>query len=451
MSQDKGKVVMDWNTWSYLAKYSIGKPRAIKQYKEAKAFEKLSPEDANIQTWESTKKLVLHAYENVPWYQETYKSMGISPKDIQQPVDFEQLPILTRSDIIDNFDAFVSKKTTASKLKFSTTGGSTGTPLKIGMDPNLNREVPKWQMFSWWSISPAKNMASIYRGLPITGLKKLALSLINYPQKVVRLDATNLTEQAIKEFIEACKKVKPVVIHGYVGAIDVISDYILEHEILVPSPEVIWTTAAPISKVQEEKISSAFQAPVCDQYGCSEIYFIAAQCPQKQGLHQFSDAVKLEIADDHGSILPNKTWGNILITNLKEYQFPLIRYQNGDRGRWLDTKCSCGNHLPLMDKVKGRISDNIIIADDIILSGEYLTTIFDDFTSAVKQFQVIQHKDKTISVNVVPKGGTDIFEKAVKSVERELEERIQGRVSYAVKVVPHIPVDKGKLRFIIKE
>ena len=442
---------MDWSTKSYIARYSLGKPGAVREYKAAKAFEQLEPKAANAQVEASLQQLVQHAYDTVPWYYETYRTAGIHPKDLKSIEDFEQLPVLNRNDIINNFDAFVSKTAKAPKLKISTTGGSTGTPLKIGMDPYLNREIPKWQMFSWWGLSPATNMASIYRGLPVKGLKKIALSLINYPQKVVRLDATNLTEQATQTFINDYNAIKPLIIHGYVGAIDAIADYILDHNIQVSSPKVIWTTAAPISKIQEEKISNAFKAPVCDQYGCSEVFFIAAQCPEKTGLHQFADAAKLEIADKQGQVLPNEQWGDILITNLKEYQFPLIRYKNGDRGRWLNATCGCGNRLPLMDKVKGRVSDNIILPDQTVLSGEYLTTIFDDYTELVRQFQVIQHKDKTISVNVVPQVHTHAFKKALTEVEEELKKRINGQVSCTVKTVPDIPADKGKLRFIIKE
>ena len=67
----------------------------------------------------------------------------------------------------------VSKKVNPKTLKISTTGGSSGTPLKIGMQKNGIRELQKWQMYSWWGLTPGTNMASIYRGIPTGGIRKL--------------------------------------------------------------------------------------------------------------------------------------------------------------------------------------------------------------------------------------------------------------------------------------
>jgi len=103
-----------------------------------------------------------------------------------------------------------------------------------------------------------------------------------------------------------------------------------------------------------------------------------------------------------------------------------------------------------MDKVKGRISDNIKLRDGTILSGEYLTTIFDDFTEKVKQFQIIQNKNLSILVSVKlynHKDATFI----TKVIENELGKRINNQVSLKVEFVSEIKQEKGKLKFIIKE
>ena len=205
-----------------------------------------------------------------------------------------------------------------------------------------------------------------------------------------------------------------------------------------------------MSAIQEHKISKAFNAPVCDQYGCSEIYFIASECLHKNGLHIFADSVKVEIVDENNKLLKKGEHGKIIITNLDEYAFPLIRYENGDESRLLNKSCTCGVTLPLMDKVKGRISDNIKLRDGTILSGEYLTTIFDDFTEKVKQFQIIQNKNLSILVSVKlynHKDATFI----TKVIENELGKRINNQVSLKVEYVSEIKQEKGKLKFIIKE
>lgn len=402
-------------------------------------------------SWKKTTDTIHSAYENVPWYRKKFDEKGLHPDNIVSEEDFQLIPVLSRTELIQNFSEFISQRTNSEKLKISTTGGSTGTPLKIGMDPKANRETAKWQMFSWWNLSPAVNMATLYRGLPVRGVKKLALSLINWPQKVIRLDATSISKAEIDRFIFDFKKYKPKLVHGYVGALDVLADHILKHNIKLPSPKVVWTTAAPLSKLQENKISKAFGAPVCDQYGCSEMYFISAECPAKEGLHIFSDLVKVEILDEHNKPVSPGTYGKIVLTNLNDDQFPLIRYENGDRGRLLNKTCTCGMALPLMDKVKGRISDNISLPNGTILSGEYLTTIFDNYTDAVKQFQIIQRKSGDISVNIVFIMESAENQKISNKVKAELDNRVKGQVKLKVESVSSISSLKGKLQFIIKE
>jgi phenylacetate-CoA ligase len=376
---------------------------------------------------------------------------GITPEDIKVPEDFVKIPVLKRTDLVEHYSEFISKKANADNLKISTTGGSTGTPVKIGMTRNAIRELQKWQLFSWWGLSLTANMATIYRGLPVSGLKRVVTDLINGSQKVIRMDATNITKDNIEKFINEVRLIKPDLIHGYVGAVDAIADYILENKIKLPAPKVIWLTAAPVTKVQEAKISEAFHASVCDQYGCSELYFVAAECPHKKGLHIFSDSVKVEILDENNQPVPTGTYGKIVLTNLDEFHFPLIRYENGDEGRFLDTKCSCGMTYPLLDKVKGRISQRLKMTDGTILSGEFLTCLFDDYTDAVKQFQVIQRKDSSVDVNILFHSDCMIKEKVKEAAFNELSVRIKESELIRINEVEEIKNAKGKLNFIISE
>ncbi|MBN2774036.1 MAG: phenylacetate--CoA ligase family protein [Prolixibacteraceae bacterium] len=441
---------MNFKTYQYLVRYSVFKPGALTLYRDAIKNQYLPEDELSELIWHKTKKLLDHSYKNVPWYNKKYSEIGLNPSDITKPEHFAQIPVLTRQEIIDNYSLFISGKINPESLKISTTGGSTGTPLKIGMQGKGIRELQKWQMYSWWDLTPGVNMASIYRGLPQKGLKNMATKLINWPQKVIRLDATHITKNKIEEFISRSKQIKPELIHGYVGAVDTIADYLIENKITLPAPKVVWLTAAPLTAVQKDKISHAFKAPVCDQYGCSEIYFIAAECQHKRGLHIFADAVKVEILNDENQSVSDGEYGKIILTNLNEYHFPLIRYENGDQGRLLDKKCSCGMTLPLMDKVKGRISDNLTLPDGTVLSGEYLTTIFDDYTNEVKQFQIVQKKDKSIQVNIVlkqPASKTVVID----SVDKELQKRIKFQVKLSIHIVDEINSTKGKLQFIVKE
>ncbi len=442
---------MDFSTFYFLFRYSIAKCGALKKYKQAIENQKLQPDSLNIKIEKQLEKLLTIAFLNVPWYHEQFVNAGIRIDDLKDPSALNRLPVLRRNDLVENFDKFISKNVKANKLKISTTGGSTGTPVKVGMDRKAIREVPKWQMLSWWGLSPSDNMASIYRGIPVSGIRKIALDLIHWPQHVVRMDATNISNNNIDKFISEYTRSKPKLVHGYVGALDALADYIIENKIELPSPTVVWSTASPITSIQSAKIEKAFNAPVCDQYGCSEMYFIAAECPHKRGLHIFADNVKVEILDENDQPVPDGEYGKIVITNLNDFSFPLIRYQNGDTGRILKETCTCGLTLPLMDKVKGRISDNIILPDKTILSGEFLTTIFDNFVKQVKQFQIVQKKSGELIIKIVAQEDAGNIESLIQSVNDDLQKRIKFQIPVSFEKVDEIVSSKGKLQFIIKE
>lgn len=398
--------------------------------------------------YKQLEDLIKYAQSNIPWYAENY------PKDltsISSKKDLERLPVLTRSDVTNRFEQFIARNDAPKNLSSITTGGSTGTPLKIGLDPKLIREVPKWQILSWWNLSLAEDTATIYRGIPATGLKKLIKQFIEWPARTIHVDATNITENEILRFITEYKRIRPKVVHGYVGAMDAIADYIQSKSIELPKTKLVWTTASPISKIQEEKLKRVFGAEICDHYGCSELYYIAAECPHKRGLHIFSDHVKVEILDEHDAPMPSGEYGRIVVTNLKEKRFPLIRYANGDIGRLVNEKCTCGISLPLMDKVQGRVSENIILPNGTVLSGEYLTTIFDEHHKWVKQFQVIQKKEGSIVVKFVLYSHDDKNLGFIDKVYEQLDNRIQQQVDLKFEQVNSITQTKGKLQFIIKE
>ena len=443
---------MNFRDYFYLLRYSIAKKGAISAFNNAITHQQLDEQELQELTWNKTKRLLTHAYEKVEWYNKTFKKNDLHPNDISKPEYFSQVPILKRHDLINNFEEFIAKGTKSKDLNFITTGGSSGEPLKIGVSKSRIREVQKWQMFNWWDTPLNANMASVYRGLPVDGFKAMVLGLINWPQKVIRLDATQITQKKIIDFLENYQRIKPKIIHGYVGAMDAIADYILENNISFNfRPNAIWLTAAPITNLQEQKISRAFNnASICDQYGCSEIYFVASECSNKKGLHIFSDSVKVEIVNKNEELVNFNEHGKIILTNLDEYLFPLIRYENGDEGRLLKEKCGCGLSLPLLDKVKGRISDNIILSDNTILSGEYLTTIFDDYTANVKQFQIIQAKDLSITVKIClyEPNDSDFIRN---EIYNKLGLIINNQAPFKVDFVGDIKSDKGKLRFIIKE
>ena len=75
--------------------------------------------------------MLIHAYERVPYYRETFRQAGLNPSVMVQLSDVEDFPLLTKKTFSENVDAFISMDTSKNMLFRVYTGGTTGTPLPL--------------------------------------------------------------------------------------------------------------------------------------------------------------------------------------------------------------------------------------------------------------------------------------------------------------------------------
>ena len=170
-----------------------------------------------------------------------------------------------------------------------------------------------------------------------------------------------MTEKDIKENISFINSFKPKLIVGYPSALNFMADYLAKNpKILKYKTNAIISAGEMIYDFQRSNIEKYFQTIVFNRYGCREVGHIASECLVHEGLHYDAERLIIEVVDDNGEICPANTVGNIVITDLNNYVFPLIRYKIGDLGSLSDEKnCKCGCTLPKINKIEGRSFDII--------------------------------------------------------------------------------------------
>lgn len=430
----------------FFAKYSLFKPGALKEFRQALTNQYLSRDELDDLNWQRTCRLLQYAYEKTVFYRKRFDEIGLHPNDIKHPDDYVKVPVLKRQDLQNHFKDLVSRDARPKDLGLSTTGGSTGEPVKVYHQKNVVRAAMGWRMLSWLGLGPGDDIASIYRDIRTDWKADVVNFLAWWPTRRILLNALALESRNIEAFLKAYEQVRPKLVHGYVGAVDHLASYILDRGIRVSPPKAIWVTSAPLSAVQEHRISRAFGAPVYDQYGSCEVYWLAAECPAKEGLHVFYDTKTIEFLDERHQPCKPGELGHIAVTDLENIYFPLIRYLNGDMGRSMEHECSCGVKLPLMDKVRGRSTDIIRLPDGSSIAGG-LTTIFDDFPDSIKQFQIHQHSDHSIEILVIPASDTSA-EEALSVVRERLGRVTRHLVPVSITKKRVIEQTGGKLRFI---
>jgi phenylacetate-CoA ligase len=168
------------------------------------------------------------------------------------------------------------------------------------------------------------------------------------------------------------------------------------------APHAVWTGGETLTPATRRALGERFHAPVRDSYGASECFLIANEC-RCGHLHLNADWVILEPVDERGQAVPPGEFGETtLLTNLSNHVQPIIRYDLGDRVRFVPGVCACGSSLPVID-VEGRADDVLTLEDAqghaVHLAPLALTTVLED-EAGVFDFQLAQRGPHALRLDV---------------------------------------------------
>ncbi|CAM4197751.1 phenylacetate--CoA ligase family protein [Zobellia nedashkovskayae] len=373
--------------------------------------------------------LVSHAIKNSAFYKNKYQEIGITKGGVLSEDDFLKLKPLTRTELRENFDSIRTDDVSKSIHRKASTSGSTGFPVSVLHDCRHPETPIRWRILDWWGVEPWENQAFIYR-YKRPFFKRLRNSLLWWPTQRIFLAAADLNTKKLDKFIHDFNKIKPTLLQGYVDVVFEFALYLLDNDIKIHPPKMVWVTSAPLFEEQRELMEKAFGAPVCDQYGNTEILLIAAECPQQNGLHIMQDTVHIEFVDKDNRPVPPNTTGKILLTDLTNFAFPLIRYEIGDEGKYLEYSCKCGRPLRLMENVRGRQTVNIKTPSGLLIRGAHLMAMFDGHMKVFKEIQLRQEADFSVCIDYVPR----MSNQEAKDAAEKMAELLKKRSRFEIKV-----------------
>ena len=355
------------------------------------------------QQWALFKALVAHAYETCPYYRQKFREARITPGDLRSRSDIDSVPTITKEEIQEHRDEMVSTKYSTGSLIPDMTGGSTGSPMQFYYDKErLDSRVGATLRHNRWAGWEIGDRAAILWGAPqdtkVSGKLKDRIRTWVQERRLI-LDASALNEAAMADFARELIRYRPTVLQAYSNTLGLFARYVQAHKIDGIRPRGIICSAEVLTEDNRRLIEETFGCAVYNRYGCREFAVIASECDAHQGLHINAENLLVEAVRNGRTCIDED--GEIVITDLRNFAMPMIRYRIRDVGRIKQASCACSRGLPLMEVVGGRVTDFLVATNGSKVSGIVIATYVITKLPGIRQIQFVQNEIGSLTINLV--------------------------------------------------
>jgi len=371
-------------------------------------------------------KLLLHTYHNVPYYQKIFNTIGIISNDKVNLEKFNEIPILTKQQLRKHQKELISKDYQSRKWYNNSSGGSTGEPTMFLQDDTYNKWYKASNKYFYQNILgiDEDNVNKIFLwGAPrdlFKGSIGLKNKIINWLNNTIILNSFRMDENKMRSYIQTINTYQPDLIRGYADSLYTLARFSEKNNLKIHSPKRIVSSAETLTTEMRQTIETVFRTKVHDFYGSRETASIAGECIEGL-IHVFSFNNILEILDRNNNPVPDGQEGRIIVTNLHNYSMPFIRYEIGDMAVPSPKICSCGQYLPCLKQISGRLEEQFVKKDGSIVIGYFFVHLIGVLQNKgfIKKFQVIQEDFNRIRIRTVLDKGLPEAEK------KEIEQKIR--------------------------
>jgi phenylacetate-CoA ligase len=403
------------------------------------------------------RKLLTHVSTHVPHYRRRFDELGLSADDVRHVDDIAKLPLLTREDATVYFDARKSSGPPLPAIDKSTSG-TTGAPLVFAYDRGSEywRQAIKLRGYGWAGYRLGDRSLHFW-GSPVVEppplAKRAKATLDHLVRREHYVDCTDRSEERLAAVVERIVRLRPRVIVCYAQAGAALARYVNQSGCRAWPDIAVIAAAERLFPSDREALEQAFGPHVFETYGNREVMLMAAECEAHRGLHLSMENLLVElIVRDGETVRPAQQGelGEVVVTDLHNYGAPFIRYLTGDLAISCgEERCACGRALLRLERVEGRTTETLRDGQGRAVSGLFFNVLFAALAHKVREFQVVQRKDRAIDLKLVP---TSLFDDALlDQLRRHCGHHIPG-VELRMELVPQLQPERGgKLRVVSVE
>ncbi len=321
--------------------------------------------------------------------------------------DLARLPIMTKAQAQDHWDAIATtgdlsragadrllseqkwfSYTPAAEQVFSS-GGSSGVRGVYVWDWHFFVSVAclAWRMQAREerrAPRPTSRLAVLEAGVP----PHASTPLFDVPTAPGMETVVIAAGAPFDEILSAVAAARPTHVVGYASLIGKLARASLAGRLEV-HPVRVSTNSEPLLPEDRQAITDAWQTPIHNLWGSTEIGVQAVGCGRGEGLHVWEDEVVLERVDEDGRpVGPDQPAARTLATGLSNTTFPFIRYDLGDEVTLIPERCECGSAFARVADIGGRRDDDFVYGTTVIPAGAFRHVL--GTNPRVSEYQVMQ-------------------------------------------------------------
>ncbi|MED3764694.1 phenylacetate--CoA ligase family protein [Ureibacillus terrenus] len=373
-------------------------------------------------------ELLLFASRFNKFYKEKLDGIPLPIKDFQ---DLKRLPFTTKKELAKDqmdFPPFGRNHTypVENYIRYHQTSGTTGRPLKV-LD---TRKSWDWWIQCWvevlksagvtradrcylaFSFGPFIGFWAAYEGIQRLGALAIpggSMSSEERLNSMIQNSATVLlcTPSYALHLAEVAEKI----------GVDIQNSSI----------QKIITAGEPGGSIPSvrKQIENLFGAKLYDHVGMTEMGAYGYSCREQNGLHVNEKEFIVEIIDPETleHVKPGEK-GELVLTNLGRYGYPMIRYRTGDIVIYQENPCPCGNPYQFLPGGLVGRADDMVVIRGVNIYPTSIEAIIREFPE-IKEFRIIYYTEHEMDQMKVQIEGP---ENVVESLARLLRVRLGLRI-----------------------